>query len=339
MGTIYKRSNTWWISYYWQGRQIRESTKSDKKMVAKMMLEAREAELIQGKLPRVFFEKVTFGELASDMVNDYKINGKKSLRRVEEVIRLHLEPFFGRFKAPDIDTSKIREYIAARIEAGAANATVNRELSYLKRMLNLGARHTPPKVDRVPFFPMLRENNIRKGFFEHGDFLKFRAALPPHLQGFVTFAYKTGWRRGEISNLTWDRVNLGEGIVRLEAGETKSGEARTVYLDDELKAIIKKQFTGRRLGCPYVFYLGGEPIGEFRRSWATACRVAKMKGKLFHDLRRTAVRNMVRSGIPERVAMTISGHKTRSIFDRYNIVNDEDLRNAAKMQSEYLEKL
>lgn len=127
--------------------------------------------------------------------------------------------------------------------------------------------------------------------------------------------------------------------MRLEAGETKNGEARTVYLDDELREIVNHQFFNRNLGCPYVFYLGADPIREFKRSWKTACHQAKLPDKLFHDLRRTAMRNMVRAGIPERVAMMISGHKTRSVFDRYNIVSDEDLRLAAIRQSEYLSKL
>ena len=103
------------------------------------------------------------------------------------------------------------------------------ELAALKRMLNIGAMQTPPKVDKVPHIPILKENNTRKGFFYHGDFLALRAALPEYLKGFVTFAYKTGWRVSEISNLTWSNVDLSQGIVRLEAGETKNDEGRTVY--------------------------------------------------------------------------------------------------------------
>ena len=160
--------------------------------------------------------------------------------------------------------------------------------------------------------------------------------MPEHLQGLVTFGYKTGWRLGEITGLTWDRIDLGQGIVRLEAGETKNDEARTVYVDEELKAVLSAQFVNRQLGCPYVFHRQGKRINRFDKSWTTALRAARLKGTIFHDLRRTAVRNMVRAGIPERVAMTISGHKTRSVFDRYNIVNDEDLRLAAAKLENYL---
>jgi len=124
----------------------------------------------------------------------------------------------------------------------------------------------------------------------------------------------------------------------LEAGETRNNEARTVYLDNELKAIFRECFSNRRIGCPYVFHHNGEQIKTFKKAWKTACLITGINDKIFHDLRRTAVRNMVRAGIPERVAMMVSGHKTRSIFDRYNIVSENDLKEAAKKQEAYLEE-
>ena len=189
---------------------------------------------------------------------------------------------------------------------------------------------------------MLKENNVRKGFFEHGDFLALRDALPFHLRGFVTFAYKVGWRLSEIANLTWKQVDLTQGIVRLEVGETKNDEARTVYLDDELKEIFKKQWEFRKenkilLTWVFLKEKGTDKVKRFDKSWKTACSKSGIGKRLFHDFRRTAVRNMVRSGIPERVAMMISGHKTRSVFERYNIVSDADLKLAAQKQEKYLE--
>jgi integrase len=283
---------------------------------------------------------VSFDELADDFLRDYRINQRKSLVRAERSTG-HLKGYFEGFKISHITTPHIQAYIETREEEGAANASINRELSALKRMLNMGARQTPPKVDRVPYIPMLRENNTRKGFFEHGDFIALRGKLPDYLKGFVTFAYKTGWRVSEIENLTWNQVDREQGIVRLEAGETKNDQSRTVYLDEELSEVIKGQWEGRKKKgrlSPYVFpgKDGKDRLKDFRGAWAKACKDAGIGKRLFHDLRRTAVRNMVRAGIPERVAMMISGHKTRSVFERYNIVSDTDLREAAQRQEAYL---
>lgn len=190
---------------------------------------------------------------------------------------------------------------------------------------------------------MLKENNTRKGFFEYVDFLAFRKVLPEYLKGFVTFGYKTGWRYSEIANLTWPQIDLEKGIARLESGETKNDKGRMVYLDEELQQICKQLWEARKTNkkiLPWVFTncVGNDRMGDIRKSWNTACKNAKIGKMLFHDLRRTAVRNMLRAGIPERVAMMISGHKTRSIFDRYNIVSESDLKLAAQRQENYLSK-
>ena len=340
MGSIYKRGEVFWIKYYRNGKSYRESTKSESEAHAKRLLKAREGELALGKMPGVYFERVKFQDLVKDFLADYRINCKKSQTRAARSAN-HLLQSFGAARATDITTPAINKYIQKRLDAGMSNATVNRELAALKRILNLGARQSPPKVDRVPFIPMLKENNTRKGFFEHGDFLALREALPDFLRGFVTFAYKTGWRFSEITGLTWAQVDLDAGIVCLDAGTTKNDEARTVYLDEELRACFLAQHEAmkrREKIIPWVFtnQTASGPIKDVRGSWVRACNDAGIGPRLFHDFRRTAVRNMVRAGIPERVAMMISGHKTRSVFDRYNIVSETDLKLAAQTQETYL---
>ena len=366
MGSIYKRGKTYWIKYYRYGKPYRESTQSKKEADAKRLLKKREGEISQGKLPGIYFDKVRFDELAEEFLSDYRINKKKSLKRAENSVG-HLKKAFEGVRIVDITTPQIRGYIenrmkwkckecgekfepqdncpscdSADLKSGASNATINRELSALKRMLNIGAQQTPPKVDRVPYIPLLEENNTRKGFFEHGDFLALRSALPSHLKGFITFGYKAGWRISEIAGLTWNQVDRTLGIVRLEVGETKNDEARTVYLDEELKEIFNRAWEARKengklLPCVFLNKDGSDRVKRFDKTWKSTCKDAGIGVRLFHDFRRTAVRNMVRSGIPERVAMMISGHKTRSVFDRYNIVNDQDLKLAAQKQQAYLD--
>jgi integrase len=188
----------------------------------------------------------------------------------------------------------------------------------------------------------LKGNPPRKGFVECGDFLALREKLPDYLKDFCTFAYRTGWRKSEITKMKWDQVNLNQGTVCLNAGETKNDEARIVYLDSELRDIFKRQLEARKHEqkiLPYVFLNEDKTdrIKSLRKAWISACKAAGIGPRIFHDMRRSAVRNLVRSGIPEGVAMKISGHKTRSVFERYNIVSDSDLRIAAQKQEAYLQ--
>lgn len=342
MGCIYRRNKIYWIKYYRHGKQFAESTRSDKMEVAKRLLKLKEGETAQGKLPGICFDKVLFDDLAHDLQIDYEVNRRRSIERLKQSIA-HLEDLFKGVKVVNIDTAKIRDYIAMRQKNKAANATINRELSALKRMFSLGAKSTPPKVSSIPFISMLKEHNTRKGFFEHSEFLALREKLPDYLKGFATFGYKTGWRHSEIATLTWRHVDRERGTVMLDPGETKNQEGRTVYLDEELKLILNQNWNQRGRGgkvLPWVFLnvQGADRVKRFDKSWLTACIEAKIGSRLFHDLRRTAVRNMVRAGIPERVAMMISGHKTRSVFDRYNIVSENDLKIAAARQEEYLNR-
>jgi len=351
MGSIYKRGEVFWIKYYRYGKPYRESSKSDKITKAQRLLKRREGEIAEGKLPGIYFDKVTFNELAEDFITDYRINGRDSLGKAERPVR-YLKEFFGGMKATEITTDKVKTYIDKRMEQGMSNGSINRELAALKRMFHLEAQCTPPKVNLIPYIPMLKESNIRKGFFEHGEYLAVREALPEDLKPIVTFAYHSGWRKMEILGLTWDKVDLEQGTVRLDPGETKNEKGRTLYMNEELLQEIHKLQSKRQLGCPYLFQRDGEQIKDFRGAWESACIKAglyevardeegsesKVSTKIFHDFRRTAIRDMVRSGVSERVAMEISGHKTRSVFDRYNIVSDQDLREAARKKQIYHEK-
>jgi len=223
-----------------------------------------------------------------------------------------------------------------RLEAGAKPATVNRELAALKRAFRLAKR--AGLIMDVPYIPMLREANARQGFFEPDQLAAAIKHLPPYLRPVIQFAAVTGWRiPSEVLPLTWGQVDLKAGEVRLEPNTTKNTEGRTfvIGLLRLLREVLERQWAEhealkqRGVICPYVFHRNGKRIKFFKHSWEKACRLAGCPGRIPHDLRRTAVRSFLRAGIPQHTAMQLSGHITASVFKRYDIQSDGDLKDAA----------
>ncbi len=333
----------WWIEFYQHGRQRRESSHSEQYSVAEALLKRRHAEIAMGILPGNGMGKVKVAVLLDMLLADYEINGK-SLEWAEYVDG-HLRPFFGGMRVASVGTDAVARYVTERRKNRILNSTINRELALLRRAYQLGYDAEPPLVVTIPKIPKLAENNVRKGFFDHEDFVRIRAELPEHLRPVVTFAYFTGCRKGEILSLRWNQVDLKACVVRLEPGETKNKEARTIPLIAEMPemlALLSERQDQFGSACPFVFSRFGKRIRNFYRAWLEASKRAGLideNGKakrLFHDLRRTGVRNLIRAGVPERVAMMISGHKTRSVLDRYNVVDERDLLLAGQRLEQYL---
>ena len=341
------QQRTWVLRYYRDGRRHEESSHTTKKGDAARLLKLREGTIVQGLPVTANVGRLRFDEAVAAVMTDYEINGRRSLVDVEHRIRLHLKPHFGGRRMASITTADIRAYSAQRLapvtlledgteKPGAARATVNRELAVLKRAFRLALQGGT--LLHMPHIPMLREAAPRSGFFERSEFEDVREQLPAPLQPVVTFAYLTGWRvPSEVLPLTWGHVDRSEKTIRLDPGTTKNSEGRVLPYEllPELEEVIEGQWTEReRLAaasavlCPYVFHREGTRIKYFGNAWKSACTAAGLPGKLVHDFRRTAVRNLVRAGVPEKIAMGITGHKTRSVFDRYDIVNEADLSNA-----------
>ena len=195
----------------------------------------------------------------------------------------------------------------------------------------------------MPVLHMLKEAEPRKGFFEPAQFQAVRRHLRQDLQVAVTIAYTFGWRtQSEVLTLGLAQIDLEGGLMRLDPGTTKNDDGWVVYLTPELHTLLREQIErvkqlSRKLNriVPYLFphFTGrhtGTRLQDFRKAWATACRNAGAVGMLRHDMRRSAVRNLVNAGVPERVAMTMTGHRTRSVFDRYHIVSPADLQEASR---------
>jgi len=197
--------------------------------------------------------------------------------------------------------------------------------------------------------PCITPQNTRTGFFERAEFDRVRDALPEALRVIAVLAYFSGWRvPSEILPLTWDRVDFRAGTIRLDPQTTKNGEGRTLAFANlpELADMLRRQrlytdgfelTTGRRIA--HVFHRAGKPVKDFYVTWRTACREAGVPGRLLHDFRRSAARNLVQAGVPEAVAMRMTGHKTRSVFARYNIVSPADLEDATVKLAAHMETL
>jgi integrase len=288
-------------------------------------------------------------ELLDDMLREQEITGRKNLKCARGVVENHLRPYFGNLKIDRLTSAALAEYVLRCKAEGVAPASINNRLAGLRHAFNLGYHATPPKVARVPHFPMLRLNNARQGFFDLAEYEALLLELPADLRPVLCFGFFTGCRRAEVLGLRWSQVDLDRGLIRLERGTTKNDEPRTIPLAPQLWEVLRMQRDMREKywpRCPWVFFwhASGQPIKSFGGSWSAACKRAGLwegdektgkPTKLFHDLRRSAVRNMERAGVPRKIAMEISGHKTESIYARYNIVAEADLRVAAERLGEY----
>jgi integrase len=351
------RVNTWYIRYHdAAGNEHTESTGKRDRRVAVRLLNERLHAIRHGEPAGPEIEKTTYEDLRAAIENDYAINGRKSAKRLKDSLT-HLDAAFKCSRVVTITEDRVSAYTASRLAQKAANATINRELAALKRMLRLG--HRARKVGRIPHVQLLEERNRRKGFFEPAQFQAILEHLPEDLKPLAEVAYITGWRiASELVPLQWAAVDFTNGLLRIE--DSKNGEAREFYFTPELRKVLEhqrqrtqamEQHVGRII--PAVFWRlkgpgvaqDGTPVGAFRKTWASACvkaglgvemrdeagrLVSRKAHRIPHDFRRTAVRNMELAGVPRSVAMAMVGHKTESVYRRYAIVDAKSMRAAAE---------
>jgi len=320
-GTLYKRGDIYYLAYWQSGHQHKVSTGKRRLGDARTW---RDKYL--GRHNPKETDKVLCGELLDILIEHAERRLRPETAKIYKwTVEAHLREIFGHLRAVSITTSMLKEYRTKRVDAGASSTTCNRELSLLRVAFNLGRKATPPLVQHQIYFPMTKEDNARQGFLTDEQCGKVRDALPDYLKPLFVVACWTGVRKGELLSWTWDQVDFDRGVITLEAAETKSGHARVVpIIDGDMRQWLKWSLDSAN-GCASVFHNFGEPIKDFRGAWETAVTSAGVPDLKFHDLRRTAVRNMRRAGVPQVVRMRISGHRTDSMERRYNIVDDDDV--------------
>jgi integrase len=340
-GRVYKRGETFWVCYYLRGVQYRESTESTDENTAKKFLKARlretGADLIGARsfvTPRA--SKLTIREMVAALRADFELRGKLSQQNGYHLGKV--ERIFGDKRAVELTAEKIDAYISERLAAGDKPATINRVTGTLGQCFTLAIRRE--HLSRKPHIRHLPEHNTRTGFFSESELAAVISHLPEELHDFVKFAACTGMRSGEIKSLTWNDVD-GD-VLTLRAENSKNGEARVIPLVGELGEILERRRAARQVEvngvtqlCEFFFHRYGAAINDFRKAWKKATKLAGCPGRLVHDLRRSAVRNMVQAGVHQAVAQKISGHKSASMFTRYNIVCTDDLRSALAKTDKY----
>jgi integrase len=342
---LLKGCSVYYAQFYRNGRQVRETTSTRVRQKALAILRQKMTRSEDGFLPTGELKKIRYADLRAGLLANYVEKGRRSLyhtKNGEETIcgLKVLDAFFG---FPDnqgpsvteIGPDLARRFAKEQLEKGWANGTVNRALTLLRRMLSIAREDG--KIQAVPLIRKLKEPPARKGFVSLPVFKKLLRKLPTDLHPLILFLYWCGVRLGEARAIEWSQVELHNRLIRLEEDQTKNEEARIVPLPQVLVMLLQreKHKTGR------VF-----DDTNLRNEWQKACvavglgtRVLqksasgnswyKYSGLIIHDMRRSAVRNLVTvAGVPEQIAMKISGHKTRSVFDRYHIVNAQDVSNA-----------
>jgi len=320
-GNVRKRGKIWWIDYMKDGKRVRESSGSPFRDDAVKLLKDRLANPVQ--------KEYLVSDILDMLLQDYQERGKKGVYKS----RSHLKPVYsalGRVRVVDVTEERVEAYQGHRKKTHA-NGTINRECQMLGQALKLALRKKI--ISRVPYIRKLEEFNVRRDFLEPWEVEKVIGLLPDYLQDLVRFAHLASWRKSEISGLTWDDVQ--STAIRLGSDQNKTGHTKMLPIDDELRELLERRNKLRLDGVPWVFHRKGEYIRDFRKAWNKAIKTAGYEGRVFHCLRRSGVRAMIRAGVPDTVAMSISGHKTRAMLDRYNISSENDILRALQQTRDY----
>jgi len=321
-GKSIPKSANWVAQYYVDGQRFRKSTGTSVKTEAEGILRQWMGASERGEKAKPQTQGLTYAELRADLLKHYAMKQHKSLRHKKDGTAYlfpltALDNFFNGRRVNDIDRDTASAFVADRRAAKKSNSTINNSLRLLTRMFSLAQDNG--KLTVAPKFELLKEKS-RQGFLPPEAFQKLFNVMPTHLQPMLLLLYHSGVRVGEAERIEWPAVNLDAATITLLEGETKNDESRILPLSDSLVTLLSriKKREGR------VF----PSKRAMQTAFPKACAAAKIKGLMVHDLRRSAVRNLMDAGVQQAVAMKISGHRDASVFQRYNVVDVEQTTDA-----------
>jgi integrase len=358
-GTVYRRKDTgrWGASLWVDNMRVRQETHFDTKTEAKAARQQWENELLNGRYVAREQESVTVADLLKYRREELVRQGAKALESFDaNALAINDGPKkkggklrgggLGSIPAAALTAGMVDKFRDRCVAAGLAKATADKYVEELRAALSFGVEKG--RLARAPKLSFFKPDNRRTGFFEQAEHEAVRAVLPQPFADVAHFAYLSGWRRDEIETLTWDRLDRKGCEVWI--WDSKNGDRRTLpyRLNNELVELIERRWQARQHGTSeapklseLVFHVKGRPPGDWRRRWQKACVAAgvgrltgekrkdgkerlRYVGKLFHDYRRTAVRDLTRAGVDRVTAKLITGHRSDSVFERYAIMTERE---------------
>lgn len=347
-------SKTWTMRFYRNGKEVDITSGTEDRAEAEQVYLRELANYAERGPETTNQAQVTVGQLLGLVLDEYKLKNRRTHYNKKREIESVLMPRVGHLKAMKFGTQQIKAYIEARQKDAlwstkatqdwkkkgkkVAPATINRELATIRRAFNLGSQHDPPLVSRVPKFMMLEEDNVREGVVTHDQYQALRSKLPPPERLALVISYHTGARLGELLLIEKPHVDLKAGRIKMPGRTTKSKKPKYIPIYGDMREEIEGALQMGDKGCSFLVQRDGAMVDDIGPAWERACKACGIPSAIFHDLRRTALTNMIEAGFSEKEAMEISGHKTAEVFRRYHIVSEKRMQRAGERLEAHMKK-
>ena len=342
-GSVYIRKTKqgkerWYVDYQASGERIREVVaNAQNKAEAVLHLQEKIKEAFSGVYDIKTKVQISFSEFSEVYLRDYAKQNKKSWKDDMYRINAHMKPFFEGYVLDEINPHLIENYKAERLKSTArkskekiSRSSINRELTILKKMLNLavdwGHLSSNPTM-KIKLFS--EKDNLMERILTKEEEKRLLEAAAKELKPILVIALNTGMRRGEILNLEWEQIDFERKQIRVE--HTKNGKTRIIPVNSELSVLLNDMNRARNADFLFENPRTGKPLTNVNRSFKTACRKASLKDLRFHDLRHSFASRLVESGVDLITVKELLGHSTVRVTERYTHPNQEQKKRAVEI--------